>query len=256
MRGSSVEFITMDKKQKLPRCSAIIVGALVTKLVSARKKNAAECAGHLGMILDQLTALIMWKPTLPFHITEKIILSPIFYACEITVFGEKHQSSEHAYQLSKALRAGSLDVAEKIRNAKSALEAKRFGSTVKDPNDWDTQKLEVMEEIVSEKAEQVKAFRERIEKCENNTIFAEATHDAFWGTGLDPEATEHTDPNKWPGSNKLEQIVKKVAHKYKRRLRSVSIPRRGQHTPEDPQTLDKFLCEMKKNKKTNKKDRK
>lgn len=145
-------------------------------------------------------------------------------------------------------------MAEKIRKAKSALEAKRFGSTVKDPNDWDTQKIEVMEEIVSEKAEQVKAFRERIEKCENNSIFAEATHDAFWGTGLDPKATEHTDPNKWPGSNKLGQIVKKVAQKYKRRLRSVSVPRRGQHTPEDPQTLDKFLCEMKKNKKTNKKD--
>lgn len=189
---------------------------------------------------------------IPFHGKDDPISN--FYACEITVFGEKHQSSEHAYQLSKALRAGSLDVAEKIRNAKYALEAKRFGSTVKDPNDWDTQKLEVMEEIVSEKAEQVKAFRERIEKCENNSIFAEATHDAFWGTGLDPEATEHTDPNKWPGSNKLGQIVKKVAQKYKRRLRSVSVPRRGQHTPEDPQTLDKFLCEMKKNKKTNKKD--
>lgn len=145
-------------------------------------------------------------------------------------------------------------MAEKIRKAKSALEAKRFGSTVKDPNDWDTQKIEVMEEIVSEKAEQVKAFRERIEKCENNSIFAEATYDAFWGTSLDPKATEHTDPNKWPGSNILGQIVKKVAQKYKRRLRSVSVPRRGQHTPEDPQTLDKFLCEMKMNKKTNKKD--
>lgn len=103
---------------------------------------------------------------------------------------------------------------------------------------WDTQKLEVLEEIVSEKVKQVKAFREQMEKCENNSIFSEATHHAFSGTDLYPKTTKHTDANKWPGSNKMVHIVKPIAQKYKSRWRLVSVPRRGQHTPE---TVEKFL---------------
>lgn len=38
-----------------------------------------------------------------------------------------YRSAQHAYQLTKALRAGNLDVAEKVRNAPTALDA------VKDP---------------------------------------------------------------------------------------------------------------------------
>jgi ribA/ribD-fused uncharacterized protein len=187
---------------------------------------------------------------IPFHGSDDPISN--FYPCEIKVFGETHQSSEHAYQLTKALRAGNLEIADKIRNANTALEAKRFGNTVKEATEWDTQKLEVMEEIISEKAEQVKPFREQLEKSDNNTIFAEATVDAYWGTGLDSNATEHTDPNKWPGTNKLGLIVRKTSLKYRRKLRSLSVPRQNQQSADNIQTLDKFLNDAKKKKQAKK----
>lgn len=71
------------------------------------------------------------------------------------------------------------------------------------------QKIEVFEEIVSEKAEQVNVLVNELKKCKNNSIFAKAICDVFWGTGEDPKATEQTDSNKWPGSNKLGLILKK-----------------------------------------------
>ena len=48
-----------------------------------------------------------------------------FFPCEIKIFGEQHQSAEHAYQLTKALRSGDLGAVEKVRNASTALDAKK-----------------------------------------------------------------------------------------------------------------------------------
>lgn len=82
-----------------------------------------------------------------------------FFPCEIKVFGEEHRLAEHAYQLTKALRAGNLYAAEKVRNAPTALDAKKVG-TVKDPEGWNDQKLGLMEEILFAKSEQVPLLRE------------------------------------------------------------------------------------------------
>ena len=149
-----------------------------------------------------------------------------FYPCDLRVFGEMHQSAEHAFQLTKAVRSGNMEAAEKVRSAKTALDAKRIGATVRDPQDWATEKLEVMEEIVNSKAEQVPEFRSKLESVGSNAVFAEATLDAHWGTGLDVNATLHTDHSKWPGKNELGKIVKKVAGGYTRRVRSKrEVPR-------------------------------
>ena len=102
-----------------------------------------------------------------------------FYPCDLRVFGEMHQSAEHAFQLTKAVRSGNMEAAEKVRSAKTALDAKRIGATVRDPQDWATEKLEVMEEIVSSKAEQVPEFRSKLESVGSNAVFAEATLSAW-----------------------------------------------------------------------------
>jgi hypothetical protein len=48
-----------------------------------------------------------------------------FFPCSLKAFGEQFPSAEHAFQCSKALQCGDL-VAEKIRAAESALEAKQI----------------------------------------------------------------------------------------------------------------------------------
>ena len=45
----------------------------------------------------------------------------------------------------------------------------------------------------------------------------------FWGTGLDSEATLHTDSRKWH----LENRLGKLSSKYPRKLRNSSVPRKG-----------------------------
>uniref|UniRef100_A0A8W8ILC2 Uncharacterized protein n=1 Tax=Magallana gigas TaxID=29159 RepID=A0A8W8ILC2_MAGGI len=44
-----------------------------------------------------------------------------FYPCSINVFGEKYNSAEHAYQLTKAIRACDLDAAKKVREAEKGF---------------------------------------------------------------------------------------------------------------------------------------
>ena len=69
--------------------------------------------------------------------------------------------------------------------------------------------------------------------------------DAYWGTGLDVNATLHTDPSKWPGKNELGKIVKKVAGGYTRRVRSASVPRRNTKLDDSQQCMDKFIRDLK-----------
>ncbi|XP_062603538.1 uncharacterized protein LOC134265332 [Saccostrea cucullata] len=134
------------------------------------------------------------------------------YPCEISVFGEKHKSAEHADQLTKAIRAGDLEAAKKVREADTALEAKGLGHTISDPLGWNNDKETLMEEIS--------------------------------GTGFDSEAILHTDHKKWPGQNKLGKIYQKLASKHARKLRSSSLPRKG--TSENQSNIEDFLKDVKK----------
>lgn len=170
-----------------------------------------------------------------------------FYPCEIKAFGEVHQSAEHAYQFTKAVRSGDMDAVQKIRESFTALEAKRIGHTVKDPVGWNKERESVMEEIIMHKVDQVKDFRAKLERADTKTVFAEATFDTFWGTGLDVTGTKGTNPSKWPRDNKLGLIVKKAAAaKCGRRLWSVSVPRKGNQNEDNQTNLDKFIKEAKK----------
>lgn len=55
-----------------------------------------------------------------------------FFPCDLSVFGEHHKSAEHAYHLTKSLRCNNPSVAQKAREAETALDAKRIGQTVTD----------------------------------------------------------------------------------------------------------------------------
>ena len=173
-----------------------------------------------------------------------------FYPCDLKVFGEHHKSAEHAYQLTKAIRAGNLDAAKKVREAATAFDAKQIGHKITDPQDWSKEKEIVMEEIVSSKAEQIPEVKIKLENSNNRTIFAEGTYDVFWGTGLDIEATLHTDSRKWPGENRLGKIYKKLSSKYARKLRNSSVPRKGTAS-ENQSNIDVFLKDLKKGGKKN-----
>ena len=90
----------------------------------------------------------------------------------------------------------------------------------------------------------------KLENSNNRNIFGEGTYDMFWGTGLDIEATLHTDSRKWPGENRLGKIYKKLSSKYARKLRNSSVPRKGTAN-ENQSNIDVFLKDLKKGGKKN-----
>ena len=153
-----------------------------------------------------------------------------FYPTTIDIFGVKHRSAEHAFQYVKALRCGDLQRATAIKDAKTALDAKRISKEITVSEQFRSKQIEIMTEILDAKAKQVKDFREILVKNGKNVVFAEATYDDFWGTGLDKTATIHTSMKKWPGKNQLGQLLCDVASAYTMRAssqRSVSLPRQN-----------------------------
>lgn len=94
------------------------------------------------------------------------------YPCDLKVFGENFKSAEQAYQLTKAIRTGNLVGADKIRDAKSALECKLIGNTVTNTPQWRDEADDVMEKILCAKIDQLREMDDLLASSRPNTIYA------------------------------------------------------------------------------------
>ena len=137
-----------------------------------------------------------------------------FFPCNLEVFGTKHRSAEHAYQYVKAVRCVDLPRAAQIQEAESALSAKRIGNEIVTFESFQEEKTEIMTEIIEAKEKQVKEFSDELKQ--KNALFVDSVYDNFWGTGLDAVGTQHTDPEKWPVKNILDNMLQKVANKVRK----------------------------------------
>ena len=117
-----------------------------------------------------------------------------------------HKSAEHAYQYKKAIQTGNDRVAERILDAKSALQAKIEASTLPYNPNWMDQKEKVMEEVLSAKATCCPDFCNALTQSE--TVIAEAVPgDLFWSTGLTKEQCLVVKKSAWPGKNRMGKIL-------------------------------------------------
>ena len=122
-----------------------------------------------------------------------------FHMCDIDIYGFKHRSAEHAYQYVKAMRSGDVARANIIKDCRTALDARNIGKLIITNEEFETQHIPLMKEILEAKALQVRAFRDALKKSHKSAKFVEATFDNYWGAGMDTRATLHTDSEKWPG---------------------------------------------------------
>ena len=147
-----------------------------------------------------------------------------FYPCNINVFGTSHASAEHAFQYSKAMRSGDVVNAAAVRNANSALDAKRIGAKITFPDEWLLQRDDVMQEILEAKFEQVIEFKESVLKSGDSALFVEAAFDDYWGSGLDKRGTSKSSVTSWPGKNVMGRILTNIARSKQER----PLPQRNQ----------------------------
>ena len=171
------------------------------------------------------------------------VLSNLF-PCTINVFGESFESAEHAFQCVKAIQSGDILAAEKIREAETALDAKRIGNLVTPSDAWIAEREKKMTEIIQHKAEQVEEFRSALEKTKTSTTFVETTYDDLWGCGLNLVQTMHTKVNALPGENLLGQIMSRVAAEHRKNKTTKSSQRSGSAPASQSRTRQRDISTM------------
>lgn len=128
-----------------------------------------------------------------------------FWMCAVIYDGLQYSSSEHAYQAAKTLDP---EVRLVIRNLAKARDAKKMGGALALRPDWESVKISIMEEIVTDKFTRNYHLGDKLiatgdaELVEGNT-----RRDVFWGVcnGV--------------GENHLGKILMRVREK----LRQVQI---------------------------------
>ncbi|KAE8748069.1 hypothetical protein FOCC_FOCC005264 [Frankliniella occidentalis] len=124
-------------------------------------------------------------------LSDKIDFSPItsfrgkydflsnFYPVKIFYNGRDWPSVEHAYQAAKTLNSHEKD---EIRNAETAIEAKRLGRLVSLREDWDEVKVNIMLHLLTNKFVRGSDEEKKLLETGERELIEENTwHDDFWG---------------------------------------------------------------------------
>ncbi len=132
-----------------------------------------------------------------------------FYPCDIPFRDDNFKSLEHAYQYTKAVAMGELDIAWAIKNAPSAFQAFKISTqlgSIDDTKHWEEANIELMRDLVHIKMLNVPEFKDALLESVGFTL-AEATNHPLWASGLGPDMTEITKPEFWPGRNMMGVLL-------------------------------------------------
>jgi len=124
--------------------------------------------------------------------------------------GLVYPSVENAYQAAK------FDPSRReVFTSISARKAKKLGSKAELPPDWETKKVEVMEELVRQKFTRHPELRKRLLETGDAVLIEGTTWgDEFWGVNL--EKPDPSSPWGYRGRNLLGQILMKVREELRR----------------------------------------
>ncbi len=139
------------------------------------------------------------------------------FPCEFVHDHIKVKSSEHSWFHKKAMRHGQKDLANMILDADTALDAKILSKGIRVDRSWDNSEdaYNIMKDILRDKFTDCKEPRDALYECwlkQWSIVEAvHANHYSYWGTGLSKEATIHTVPEAWTGTNRLGKILTELS---------------------------------------------
>jgi ribA/ribD-fused uncharacterized protein len=107
-----------------------------------------------------------------------------FSSFQIEYKGKIYPTSEHAFQSVQFIN-NNPELAEIIRNSKSAHEAQKLAEENKDQRDsnWEEIKLDVMKEILHCKVEQHPYVKKKLLQSGDRDIVEDSWRDEYWGWG-------------------------------------------------------------------------
>ena len=133
-----------------------------------------------------------------------------FHNEKVDVLGLSVATTEQAFQYTRAIRLGRLDLSTQIKEASSPWEAKELSKQLKSDADWHGQKSKVMSEILHCKIVPSPMFREALVSTGSKILVTPMMGDSFWGIGLNLELTKRTKPEMWPSRNEYGSILMSI----------------------------------------------
>lgn len=132
-----------------------------------------------------------------------------FFPAQVVINGLQFDSSEHAYQYTKAVICERDDVAKSIRDCTEAKKAKKFGDKLDTTDDWEGVKVEMMRCILTAKFMQNRDLKRKL--CETkDSHLMECSTNMFWGTGWKLDSPKWTKSHRYPGKNILGMLLMEV----------------------------------------------
>ena len=135
-----------------------------------------------------------------------------YFPCVVKIYGLEFPSSEHAFHWRFLTYIGMHDLAEEVRSATSAAEAKAVSSRVPRHmrQDWHSINTAVMKDILHAKADCSPVFKKSLLESTGKRLVEAVRGDIFWSSGLSPFFAATTKQEYYPGGNKLGSILESV----------------------------------------------
>lgn len=132
-----------------------------------------------------------------------------FYPVSVEVNGQRYNSSEQAYQHSKAIICDRDDVAKEIKESEDPKKVKKHGDKIDTSEQWESIKVETMKCILVSKFMQNKELKSKLLET-NNSPLMECSTNTFWGTGWKLDSMEWAKSHNYPGKNVLGKLLMEV----------------------------------------------
>ena len=135
-----------------------------------------------------------------------------FHPSPFMIDNTLYKTSEHFIQSEKAKHYGDQQIATKIINTESALEAKRMGHKLKKPKEvkeWSEIAKEMCLPGIKAKFHQNPPLLLLLQSTDNQTI-VEASYDNLWGTGIPLRDRNCLNQQQWKNTGILGEILMEI----------------------------------------------
>lgn len=141
-----------------------------------------------------------------------------FYPAKIKVNGVEFFCTEQFFMSCKALHFGDTETNELIMKAKDPKTAKALGRKVKnfDSVEWDKVSRDYMYEGNYAKYTQHPNLKKELLATSDKILAESSPYDKIWGLGLSEEDAKNINPEDWPGTNWLGEVLMKVRDELKK----------------------------------------
>lgn len=173
-----------------------------------RKCVVCDNLGHLPGSQDCTHYLV--TPNITTIRSHTNVLSNM-HDTKVTVDDTTFTSLEHAYLHRKALQHKREDIAQEILNAEHAGIARAKARPLPEDETEGCYDMDFMETLVKNKLASSTSFRNALRETGQGIIaVCGGLSNGFWSTSLNEIGTKNTDPTRWPGQNKLGELLMKV----------------------------------------------